>query len=186
MKIILTSLVACLLFTVVSAQHTNQEITLDSGQKFLVGEITKESLSKAGYANWYLPNFKNYLPNKEILSEIEEELQEYRILIFLGTWCGDSKREVPRFLKILETANFPDAQLKIVAVDKRKGKYKQSPNGEEWGLQILRVPTFILYKNGREVNRIIESPNTTLEEDLEKILKTQDYIAKKAKSMHFD
>ncbi len=113
-------------------------------------------------------------------------MQGYQILAFLGTWCGDSKREVPRFLKILETANFPDDQLKIVALDKRKGKYKQSPTGEEWGLQILRVPTFILYKNGREVNRIIESPNTTLEEDVKKIIKTDGYVANRARSMHFD
>jgi hypothetical protein len=50
----------------------------------------------------------------------------------------------------------------------------------------VRVPTLILYKNGREVNRIIESPNTTLEEDLQKIIEGKGYIAKKAKSMHFD
>ncbi|MFT5736169.1 MAG: hypothetical protein ACI9SG_000509 [Maribacter sp.] len=44
--------------------------------------------------------------------------------------------------------------MKIVALGRKKGKYKQSPTGEEWGLQILRIPAFILYKNGREVNRI--------------------------------
>jgi len=76
----------------------------------------------------------------------------------MGTWCGDSKREVPRFIKVLEAANFPVDNLKIVAVDRRKEQYKKSPTGEEWGLSIKRVPTFIFYKNGKESNRIIESP----------------------------
>jgi thiol-disulfide isomerase/thioredoxin len=186
MKTMFLLLMSIILCTTLSSQNTNQEISLDNGQKFLVGEITKEGLSRPVYAPWYSSNFKNYSPNETIISNIKEELQGYQVLAFLGTWCGDSKREVPRFLKILETANFPDDQLKIIALDRRKGKYKQSPTGEEWGLQILRVPTFIFYKNGREVNRIIESPNTTLEEDLRKILKTEGYIAQKAKSMHFD
>lgn len=186
MKTILLLLMSFILCTTITCQTNDREISLENGQKFLIGEITTTGLSQSEYANWYLPNFNNYVPNETIISTIKEDLQEYQILIFLGTWCGDSKREVPRFLKILETANFPDTQLKIIALDKRKGKYKQSPTGEEWGLQILRVPTFILYKNGREVNRIIESPNTTLEEDLQKIIKRKGYIPNKAKSMHFD
>lgn len=186
MKTMLLLFMSFILCTVINSQSTNQEISLENGQKFLVGEITKKGLSLPAYESWYTSNFKNYTPNEPIISKIKEELKGYQVLAFLGTWCGDSKREVPRLLRILETADFPEAQLKIVALDKRKGKYKQSPTGEEWGLQILRVPTFILYKNGREVNRIIESPNTTLEEDLQKIIETEEYIAHKAKSMQFD
>jgi len=76
--------------------------------------------------------------------------------------------------------------LKIVAVDGRKDNYKRSPNGEEWGLNILRVPTIIFYKNGREINRIIETPNKSLEADMLKILTTEAYRSNKAKSYHFD
>lgn len=168
------------------AQTINQEIRMENGEKFLVGEITKEGLLQPYYAKWFTPNHDNYKINSTILAAIKEELKEYHILVFLGTWCGDSKRQVPRFIKILESAKFPESQLKIVALDKRKGSYKQSPTGEEWGLQILRVPTFVIFKNGREVNRIIESPNATLEEDLQKILKSDGYRANKAKSLHFD
>lgn len=59
-------------------------------------------------------------------------------------------------------------------------------DGEEWGLQILRVPTFIFYKNGKEQHRIIESPNRSLELDMLQITTTTNYIAHKAQSMHFD
>jgi thiol-disulfide isomerase/thioredoxin len=132
MKTMFLLLMSIILCTTLSSQNTNQEISLDNGQKLLVGEITKEGLSLPVYATWYSSTFKNYSPNETIISNIKEALQGYQVLAFLGTWCGDSKREVPRFLKILETANFPDDQLKIVALDRRKGKYKQSPTGEEW------------------------------------------------------
>jgi hypothetical protein len=76
--------------------------------------------------------------------------------------------------------------LKIVAVDKRKDFYKKSPQGEEWGLNIRRVPTFIFYKNGREINRIIESPLATLEEDIISIVLQQEYVPNYSKSLRYD
>ena len=104
----------------------------------------------------------------------------------MGTWCGDSKREVPRFIKILESVDYPMENLKIVAVDKRRDFYKKSPQGEEWGLNIRRVPTFIFYKNGREINRIIETPVTTLEVDIVSIVLQQEYTPNYSKSLHYD
>ena len=44
----------------------------------------------------------------------------------MGTWCDDSKRVVPRFIKILESVNFPMENLKIVAVNKWRDYYKKS------------------------------------------------------------
>lgn len=186
MKTISLVVIALITSLFISAQDLNQEITLDNGQKFLVGEITKEGLAQTPYNSWYKPNYDNYNVKQPIIENFKDELQHYQILVFLGTWCGDSKREVPRFIKVLDAAGHPSKNLKIVALDRRKEHYKTSPDGEEWGLQILRVPTFIFYRNGREQNRIIETPNKSLEEDLLQIITSDNYIANKAQSMHFD
>ena len=154
----------------INGQDLNKEITLDNGQKFLVGEITKEALAQTTYKGWYKTNYDNYEVKQNLVEKFKDKLEKYQILVFLGTWCGDSKREVPRFMKILDAAGYSSKNLKIVALDRRKDSYKKSPDGEEWGLQILRVPTFIFYKNGREQNRIIETPNKSLEEDILKII----------------
>jgi thiol-disulfide isomerase/thioredoxin len=53
----------------------------------------------------------------------------------MGTWCGDSKREVPRFIKILKSVDFPMENLKIVALDKRKEKYKKKPARRRMGVK---------------------------------------------------
>ena len=66
----------------------------------------------------------------------------------------------------IEAANFPQDQLEVIAVDNDRDSYKQSPTAEEKGLNIHRVPTFIFYKDGNEVNRIVESPVETFERDI--------------------
>ncbi len=174
------------LSTAVNAQQINQEIKIDNNQPFLVGQISTEGLSSNSYQNWYTNNYEAYQVNKNEITSFKNTLSEHKILVFMGTWCGDSKREVPRFIKILETADFPMENLKIVAVDRRKEQYKKSPTGEEWGLSIKRVPTFIFYKDGKETNRIIESPITSLEEDIKTIVTGSEYIPNYPKSLHFD
>jgi thiol-disulfide isomerase/thioredoxin len=172
--------------TIISSQKINQEISIENQQPFLVGEINIEGLSSNSYKEWFQPNLASYTVSTTNLGQVKNNLAEHQILIFMGTWCGDSKREVPRFIKILESVDYPMKNLKIVAVDKRKDFYKKSPQGEERGLNIRRVPTFIFYKNGREINRIIETPVTTLEEDILKIISQEQYTPNYSTSLHFD
>jgi len=52
---------------------------------------------------------------------------------------------------------------------------KQSPQHEEAGKAIFRVPTIIVYKNNVEINRIIEFPVLSLESDIYTILSGKLY-----------
>ncbi|MCX2717980.1 thioredoxin family protein [Lentiprolixibacter aurantiacus] len=170
MKTTLSMFLALLLVTTLAAQDEVKEIELSNGNSILLGSIPEDALRQASYSNWYSTNYSQYFPDLDRISQFKEELKKYHILVFMGTWCGDSQREVPRFMKILDVAEFPEEQVKLVAVDQRREFYKQSPGGEEWGLNISRVPTFIFLKNGKEVDRIVEYPLNTLELDMEKIL----------------
>jgi hypothetical protein len=53
--------------------------------------------------------------------------------------------------------------------------YKQSPEHEERGLNILRVPTLIVYDNNNELNRFVEYPVESIEKDLLKMLSRLPY-----------
>ncbi len=152
------------------AQPFNQEAPSQRGGKQLLGKINKEGLSEGDYGEWFLKNYNGYEPDRSIASQLEGPLSDYTITAFMGTWCGDSKREVPRMYKLLEMANFPMERLTMVAVNRDAKAYKQSPGGEHEGLNIHRVPTFIVYKDGKEVNRIVESPVNSLENDLLSII----------------
>jgi tetratricopeptide (TPR) repeat protein len=155
----------------VSAQSFNHEIVAEGKAPLLLGKINKDGLSSEGYSEWFLKNHEDYKANTEVIQQFEEALKEYTITAFMGTWCGDSKREVPRFYNILEAAQFPLDRLTLIAVSGNRNNYKQSPGGEEEGLSIHRVPTFIFYKNGQEINRIVESPVETFEADIAAIVK---------------
>ena len=90
----------------------------------------------------------------------------------MGTWCGDSKRETPRFYKIMEDANFVFYKnFKLVTVNRKK----KTPDNLQEGLNILRVPTFIFYKNGKEIGRYVEYPRETMEKDILKIVTQKEY-----------
>jgi len=45
----------------------------------------------------------------------------------------------------------------------------------EKDLNITNIPTFIFYKNGKEMHRIVESPMESLEKDMLKIITGQPY-----------
>ncbi|MFZ0452215.1 MAG: thioredoxin family protein, partial [Ignavibacteriaceae bacterium] len=91
---------------------------------------------------------------------------DVNIEIVMGTWCSDSRREVPRFFKILDAVNYPSNKVGIICVDEDK----KTQSNELDGLKIELVPTIIFYKDGNELGRIIESPHDTLEKDMIKIL----------------
>ncbi|MEX0315773.1 MAG: TlpA family protein disulfide reductase [Allomuricauda sp.] len=171
------SILIALLFASTSllAQDFNKEIELENGKNFLVGQITMEGLQSQPYANWFNANYENYAVDQSMLKMFRKKLKKHHIKLFLGTWCGDSKREVPRMLKILHEAKFPMNQLQIVALDYRKGHYKKSPTGEEKGLNIIKVPTLVFFKEGKEINRIVESPLESLEEDIAQIMTGEPY-----------
>ena len=93
----------------------------------------------------------------------------------MGTWCGDSRREVPRMYKILDYCQVNLSRIQLVNLNNSDTAYKQSPGHEERGLNILRVPTLLIYENGHEVGRLVESPVTSLEKDMLAIVTRQPY-----------
>ena len=155
----------CLSSFTICAQSFNKEIK-KGNSALLLGKINQEALSTAPYQEWFQKNKDSYSPKLEIITKIKSLISPYTIRAFMGTWCGDSKRDIPKLYAVLEAANFPMDRLTLIAVARDRDSYKQSPGGEHEGQNIHRVPTIILYKNGVEVNRIIESPVISLEEDL--------------------
>lgn len=175
MKQFISSLLTLFFISNLIAQTLNQEVQPDGKKPFLLGKIDKNGLTSENYNGWFSKNYTNYEVNKTVVQQFANQLKDYKILAFMGTWCGDSKRQVPKLYKVLEAANFPMDQLDIVAVSYQSDLYKQSPNHEEKGLNIHRVPTFIFYKNGKEINRIVEEPIVSFELDILNILAKNTY-----------
>lgn len=146
------------------------KIILDepSGKHILVGYVTREAFADTLFS-WYDKNFEEYKVNTSILEGIEEEIADIEITAVIGSWCGDTKRELPRFHKILDYLNFPSENLKMIALDVDK-----KTDVEEFDkLKVSFVPTLIFYKNGEEIGRIVEQPYKSLEDDIVYILRKE-------------
>lgn len=155
----------------------NREVESQNDGKMLLGPQTLDQFKKEPYKDWFDEEYNNYqLDKKSIPTLKKEKISTYSLTVFVGTWCGDSHREFPRLIKILEASNYNFGKMEIIAVNRKK----ESPNGEEGVYNIQRVPTIIVKKYGKEIGRIIESPETGyLERDLLNILKKGDNKSEK-------
>jgi hypothetical protein len=151
----------------------NQEITSHEGEPILVGPITRAGLEQGTYNTWFSSEYSNYSLDSISLDSIGDRIAEVSVAIYLGTWCSDTQREVPRFFKLLDYLNYDSEKVTLIGLDNHPDRDLQSPGGEEKGKDINYVPTFIFSKDGHELGRIIETPNETLEIDLLRILATQ-------------
>ncbi len=134
---------------------------------WLLGYVDPARLRRPPHNEWFTDGYDDYSADSLTLERLKEAVQEdLSIKVVFGTWCSDSRREVPRFLKITGLLGIDPGSMTFIGVDDAK----ISPVGEYEDLGIERVPTFIFYKNNVEAGRIIENPVSSLEQDMLDIL----------------
>jgi thiol-disulfide isomerase/thioredoxin len=132
-------------------------------QSILIGACSREGLvSFPPFKAHYDLEYFTYQPESKVIEELAPLVEGLSITIVLGTWCGDSLREVPRFLKVIDVLEIPENDITVIAVDQSKSIPKETIEK----LQIERVPTIIVYKDGMEAGRIVEIPIETFEKDV--------------------
>jgi len=152
---------------VVKEESSVQKADFSDPSTWVLGYFVRGQITRHPHYEWFVKGYDAYVINPEVLDKIMKiPHEELSIRIVLGTWCPDSRKQVPGFMKIIDTWNFPESSLTFIGVDDAK----LSPVGEYDKLDIQRVPTFIFYRKNVEAGRIIENPVTSLEQDMVKIL----------------
>ncbi len=150
-----------------AAESMQPSVNYSEQSSWLLGYFNPAMLTGSAHSAWYIKGKDDYQPNSESLNKLLDiSKDQLTIKIVMGTWCPDSRREVPRFMRVMDIWQFPYAKITFIGVDNAK----LSPVGEYDKLDIQRVPTFIIYKNNIEAGRIIENPLTSLEQDIVNIL----------------
>jgi hypothetical protein len=153
----------------------NLEKLDDEGRPMLIGPSSRERLEQAPFGDWFNPNYTGYTVDSGIVKHLRPLIPGKQFLIFMGTWCGDSRREVPRIFKILDCCGVSPTQIRLVTLSDLQNEYKQSPGHEERNLDIHRVPDLLVFDGKKEIGRIVESPVYSLEKDLQAILLREPY-----------
>jgi hypothetical protein len=164
MKVIFT-----LFLTTIIISLFAQERYIDSDNKTQIwGNITIEDLESPPFSLWYKESIAGYTVTKD--DQVGRAMFDTEVIVYLGTWCSDSQEWVPKFIQIWKTYGLDLENLQLIALHNADDKYKQSPEKTELHYNIESVPTFIFLRDGQEIGRIVEYPQTTLEEDLKSIV----------------
>jgi thiol-disulfide isomerase/thioredoxin len=164
-----TAVILLVLFasSILFAQQFNQSV-IDTvkNKKMLIGYCTFEAFQDSAFKEWFDEQYNNYHLDYETLNQLEGEIDDISITIVMGTWCSDSREQIPSFYKILNELNYPTDKITLICVDRNK----KGLSDEVSNLNIELVPTIIFYRKGKEIGRIIETPQESLENDLLRII----------------
>ena len=144
------------------------DISKDAENRSVVykGQFTLDDLHKEASFNWFDNGLNSYKPNEKDLAFLKANLPAYKMVVALGTWCEDSQNHVPKLYKTLNEADYPTADIKLVGVDRNK----QAKHNEHEEYNIKFVPTIILLKDGKEIGRVVETVQKSIEADLAAII----------------
>jgi thiol-disulfide isomerase/thioredoxin len=130
----------------------------DSGEKMLLGWVTWSAFDDPRFREGY----DTVTVSEDLAGFIGEVDDGVECLVFFGSWCSDSRRQVPRFQKVADLAGMDSLQIRYCGLDRSK----RSPDGlaEQYAIEL--VPTFVFLKEGKEIGRIVEQPKGSMEDDM--------------------
>lgn len=147
------------------------EVTFDAGVSSwtirpappMVGAITPEALRKAKPD--YVRLAAKYNPDAGAVKSIAAA-KDAKLVVFFGSWCLLCKKWLPHLLKTVDVAKNPSLTLEIYGVTEDH----LEPKDPITKYSISTTPTFIVIRGGKEIGRITEKPDVSVEKDLALIL----------------
>lgn len=135
-------------------------------QTDLLGKVSVEEILQ--HNRVYDIYVQRYQPDSASVAFLKEFDEHIDIMVLFGSWCHDSKRYIPEFLKVMQIADNANINVQYIAQDRNK----QDPEGLSDNLNLQYTPTLIIYRDSQEIGRIIESPAESIEKDIVKIITT--------------
>lgn len=111
---------------------------------------------------------QKYVPNKAVMAQLKDalKLKSAGVEVILGLWCEDSEMHVPVFMQLADSLSLP---YNLTGINRNK----ECPFIDCSNWTTPRIPLFIVRSEGKELGRIIETPEGLLEEHLLKIIRNK-------------
>ena len=140
-------------FGILTRAQTQYEVYSDGDGKILKGLISKDLIVNDPSFGWFQENQAGFIPDKEAVKALIAKRTAVELLVFGGTWNGDTRYFLPKFFKMTDWASFPQDQIILVGLSPDKKAIGHL--AEE--MHITTLPTFIVLKEGKEVGRVTVS-----------------------------
>lgn len=144
-----------------------EKVADPDGYTVIRGILTAKWLqTEFEYAKEYNGRPPGFTPNEQTLEAIRKQKDSLQFVVFMGTWCEDSRFVVPRLFYLLDGAGYSKDKLTLIACDRNK---KTLGNLTE-PFQVRNVPTIIVMKKGKEIGRVVEYGSGLFDKDLGEII----------------
>jgi hypothetical protein len=140
--------------------------TTTKHETIMLGEITRNELEEK--FPWFTQRYIQYIPSEKVVHKLKPLAASVTFVVIIGTWCSDSREHVPSFFKVSDQIGISPSAIRMIGVNRMKDRL---PSPEIDSLQIEFVPTIIVFRNGKEIGRIVEDTKKNMETDLWRILK---------------
>src|SRR5574341_1590585 len=130
----------------------------DHKPEYVLGWTAPDSLYRAAPEFCPTPGF--YEPADNALRQLRRYDEPLTILVFFGSWCSDSKHQLPIFFATLDRATNKNFSVKLFGLDRSK-KYA---TGFAEALGISHVPTFIFLRGQKNFSANGQAPEQTRDE----------------------
>jgi len=140
-------------------------------ESMLLGWMTEDQLFE--HFPEYKTAYQSYHPDSTAVEMIRGYKDTAEVVVFMGTWCKDTKRELPRLLKALHEAQNPRVSVQLYGLDRSKSD--STGLAEKHSIEFL--PTFVVTSHGKELGRIVEKATMTVEKDFANILCAKQSVA---------
>jgi hypothetical protein len=147
-----------------------------STKPVLTDEATKEKmiLGKCTWSDWKKnadwSSYHDSTYNADSLSMVKLKTlassSDLSFKLFVGSWCGDSKSQVPKWNHVFARTNIDWQRVSLFGVNRSK----REVSGKAERNKIVRVPTLVVFRANTEIGRVIEYPKESIEKDLVGIL----------------
>ena len=143
----------------------------DGSEITYTGVFTFKDLLKESSFDWLEQGIIDYAPDMDAALELKKHIKNYKLLIFLGTWCEDSQELIPELFKVLYRAGVDYKNLQLIGLDREKTTYSKAAKELVAKYEVSLLPTIVvLDKSGKEAGRITETVSNSVEEELLAIL----------------
>ena len=136
--------------------NVDYETVQDGDSKILKGTITRSLLQNDPAYSWFTENMKYGTSDSTAVQAFKNNAGNFNMIVFVGTWCEDSKNLLPVFYRLVDKSDYPDSRITLIGVDRAK----TAPKNLHTKYKITNVPTFIVIRNGKEIGRVVEYGKT--------------------------
>lgn len=150
-------------------QKTNHTKLVATIQPDLESMDSMQKTNAEKFMQTIATEYNSYIPENTITTELKRIWNDsISVKVIGGIWCSDTRRELPRLCKVLDAAGAKADLFGYFKVNNDKKPLKQDFAAEQ---SVTRVPTVFVFKNGKLLGQVVETPTKSWEKDLLELVK---------------